>query len=222
MCSERTPLPPLPHPLTRAGSVTESQVALARGSVGEGVDDALHAVSTLLRFVGEDPNRDGLADTPARVAKAYQELTCGYHMNPATLFSAFAGEGYDEMVLETNIPFYSLCEHHMLPFHGKAHVGYVPGDGDKIIGLSKLPRLVEVFSRRLQVQERLTTQVVDALDKYAQPLGAICVIEAEHMCVAMRGVRCAGAITTTSKVSGIFRTQPETRAEAMSLIRRNN
>lgn len=189
------------------------------------MDLALHvnpvesAIETVLRAYGEDPDRDGLRDTPRRVSKAYAELLCGYEQDPGDLFKSFAGEGYDELVLQTNIPFYSLCEHHMLPFIGKAHVGYIPGQGDTIIGLSKLPRLVEIYARRLQVQERLTSQVVEALEKHANPLGAICVVEAEHLCVAMRGVRSSGTSTITSKVSGVFKDQPETRAEAMALIR---
>lgn len=173
-------------------------------------------VAQLLEALDPDHEREGLEETPRRVADAYAELTAGYATDPGAVLTTFPSEGYDEMVLVRDIPVWSLCEHHLLPFTGVAHVGYIPGE--RIIGLSKLPRIVEVFARRLQVQERLTAQVADALVEHLEPLGAICVVEAEHTCMAMRGVRVAGSTTQTSALRGVFKDQPATRAEAMSLI----
>ena len=162
------------------------------------------AVREILLAIGEDPDRDGLQQTPARVARAYAEFFSGLHQD--------AGE-----VLVKDIPFYSTCEHHLVPFHGVAHVGYIPGPDGKVTGLSKLARVVEMYARRPQVQERLTTQVVEALEEHLNPRGAIVVIEAEHMCMSMRGVRKPGAKTVTSAVRGALM-NTATRAEAMSLI----
>ncbi len=175
------------------------------------------AVREILLAIGEDPDRDGLLDTPKRVAKAYAEFFGGLHQDAAEHLSTTFDIEHDEMVLVKDIPFYSTCEHHLVPFHGTAHIGYIPGKGGKVTGLSKLARLVEVFARRPQVQERLTTQIVDALMEHLNPSGAIVVIECEHMCMSMRGVRKPGAKTVTSAVRGQLR-ETATRAEAMSLI----
>ncbi|TAP28826.1 MULTISPECIES: GTP cyclohydrolase I FolE [Micrococcaceae] len=175
------------------------------------------AVREILEAIGEDPNRDGLVDTPNRVAKAYAEFFAGLHQNAAEHLSTTFDIEHDEMVLVKDIPFYSTCEHHLVPFYGSAHIGYIPGKGGKVTGLSKLARLVEVYARRPQVQERLTTQIVDSLVEHLNPAGAIVVIECEHMCMSMRGVQKPGAKTVTSAVRGQLR-ETATRAEAMSLI----
>lgn len=175
------------------------------------------AVREILYAIGEDPDRDGLVETPKRVAKAYAEFFAGIHEDPAEHLSTTFEIEHDELVLVKDIPFYSTCEHHLVPFHGTAHVGYIPGPEGKVTGLSKLARLVEVFARRPQVQERLTTQIVDALMEHLSPRGAMVVVECEHMCMSMRGVRKPGAKTVTSAVRGQLR-EPATRAEAMSLI----
>jgi len=175
------------------------------------------AVREILEAIGEDPNRDGLVDTPNRVAKAYAEFFAGLHQSAAAHLSTTFDIEHDEMVLVKDIPFYSTCEHHLVPFYGSAHIGYIPGKGGKVTGLSKLARLVEVYARRPQVQERLTTQIVDSLVEHLNPAGAIVVIECEHMCMSMRGVQKPGAKTVTSAVRGQLR-ETATRAEAMSLI----
>jgi len=175
------------------------------------------AVREILLAVGEDPDRSGLVDTPKRVAKAYAEVFAGLHQDPAEILSTTFDIAHEEMVLVKDIPFYSTCEHHLVPFHGSAHVGYIPSLDGKVTGLSKLARLVDAFAKRPQVQERLTTQIVDALMKYLNPRGAIVVVECEHMCMSMRGVRKPGAKTVTSAVRGLLH-EPATRAEAMSLI----
>ncbi|WP_425351817.1 GTP cyclohydrolase I FolE [Paeniglutamicibacter terrestris] len=176
-----------------------------------------NAVREILFAIGEDPSRDGLLDTPKRVAKAYSEFFAGLHEDPADHLGTTFDIEHDELVLVKDISFYSTCEHHLVPFHGSAHVGYIPGPEGKVTGLSKLARLVEVYARRPQVQERLTTQIVNALVEHLNPRGAIVVIECEHMCMSMRGVRKPGAKTVTSAVRGQLR-EPATRAEAMSLI----
>ncbi|WP_405898477.1 GTP cyclohydrolase I FolE [Streptomyces sp. NBC_00727] len=175
------------------------------------------AVRELLIAVGEDPDREGLRETPGRVARAYKEILAGLRQEPEDVLTTTFDLGHDEMVLVKDIEIVSLCEHHLLPFHGVAHVGYIPAESGKITGLSKLARLVEVFARRPQVQERLTTQVADSLMRILEARGAIVVIEAEHMCMSVRGVRKPGAKTTTSAVRGQLR-EASTRAEAMSLI----
>ncbi|WP_340377040.1 GTP cyclohydrolase I FolE [Streptomyces sp. SS7] len=188
------------------------------GSIGEFDEKRAEiAVRELLIAVGEDPDREGLKETPARVARAYRELLAGQTQVPEDVLTTTFDLGHDEMVLVKDIEIVSLCEHHMLPFHGVAHVGYIPADTGKITGLSKLARLVEVFARRLQVQERLTTQVADSLMRILEARGVIVVIEAEHMCMSVRGIRKPGAKTTTSAVRGQLR-DATTRAEAMSLI----
>lgn len=171
----------------------------------------------ILAAVGEDPDRDGLLDTPARVARAYDEFFAGLHQDPADVLSAVFELGHEEMVLVKDIELYSMCEHHLVPFHGVAHVAYIPGEGGRVTGLSKLARLVEVYARRPQVQERLTTQIADALVENLGALGVLVVVEAEHLCMSMRGIRKAGARTVTSAVRGVMR-DGTTRAEAMSLI----
>ena len=175
------------------------------------------AVRELLAAVCEDPTRDGLLDTPARVARAYAEMFAGLRQSADEVLSTTFDLGHDEMVLVQDIEVYSTCEHHLVPFHGVAHVGYIPGIDGRITGLSKLARLVDVYAKRPQVQERLTTQVADALVRILEPRGVIVVIQCEHLCMSMRGIRKPGARTTTSAVRGQMR-EPATRAEAMSLI----
>ncbi len=176
------------------------------------------AVVTLLEGIGEDPEREGLLKTPERVAKSLRFLTSGYRQDPEELLmKAVFTESYDEMVLVKDIDIYSMCEHHMLPFFGKAHVAYIP-DG-RIVGLSKIPRVVEVFARRLQVQERLTQQIRDAIQNVLNPRGVAVVIEATHMCMVMRGVQKQNSITTTSAMSGEFMNNQSTRSEFLRLIR---
>lgn len=176
------------------------------------------AVREILEAVGEDPDRDGLVRTPGRVAMMYAEVLAGLHEDPAEHLSVTFEAGHDEMVMVKDIPIYSLCEHHLVPFHGHAHIAYIPGADGRITGLSKLARVVDGFARRPQVQERLTTQVADALALALNPRGVLVVIEAEHLCMGMRGVRKPGAITVTSAVRGIFKENASTRAEAMGLI----
>jgi GTP cyclohydrolase IA len=175
------------------------------------------AVRELLVAIGEDPARDGLRDTPARVARAYAEIFAGMRQTADDVLTTTFDLGHDEMVLVQDIEVYSTCEHHLVPFHGVAHVGYIPGVDGRITGLSKLARLVEVYAKRPQVQERLTTQIADAIVRILEPRGVIVVIQCEHLCMSMRGIRKPGARTTTSAVRGQLR-DPATRAEAMSLI----
>ncbi|MGH3434937.1 MAG: GTP cyclohydrolase I FolE [Sciscionella sp.] len=177
------------------------------------------AVRELLLACGEDPDRSGLRDTPGRVARAYRELFAGLYTDPDKVLAKTFDEGHEELVLVTDIPMYSTCEHHLVPFHGVAHVGYIPNAQGRVTGLSKLARLVDLYARRPQVQERLTSQVADALMRQLQPRGAIVVIDAEHLCMAMRGVRKPGARTTTSAVRGILQTSATSRAEALDLIK---
>ncbi len=175
------------------------------------------AVRELLAAIGEDPDREGLRDTPARVARAYAELTTGIRQRPEDVLTTTFDLGHDEMVLVRDIELWSMCEHHLVPFTGVAHVGYIPASSGKITGLSKLARLVDLYAKRPQVQERLTTQVAEALMDILDARGVIVVIEAEHLCMTMRGVRKAGARTITSAMRGQLR-DPATRAEALSLI----
>ncbi|WP_109506441.1 GTP cyclohydrolase I FolE [Nocardioides speluncae] len=179
------------------------------------------AVRELLAAIGEDPNREGLRDTPRRVARAYAELTAGMRMRPEEVLTTTFDIGHDEMVLVRDIELWSMCEHHLVPFTGVAHVGYIPAESGKITGLSKLARLVDLYAKRPQVQERLTTQVADAMMELLDARGVIVVIEAEHLCMTMRGVRKAGARTITSAVRGQMH-HAATRAEAMALIHRNH
>ena len=186
---------------------------------GAGVDTARAeaAVREFLLAIGEDPDREGLRDTPARVARAAGELFAGLWQDPADVLATDFGLEHDELVLVKDIEVQSTCEHHLLPFHGVAHVGYIPGEHGRVTGLSKLARLVDVYARRPQLQERLTTQVADALVERLHPRGVIVVVECEHSCMTYRGVRKPGAKTVTSAVRGALR-HPATRAEAMSLI----
>ncbi|MGN9792032.1 GTP cyclohydrolase I FolE [Streptomyces sp. NPDC054847] len=178
---------------------------------------AENAVRELLIAVGEDPDREGLRETPARVARAYKEIFAGLWQQPEDVLTTTFDLGHDEMVLVKDIEVYSTCEHHLVPFRGVAHVGYIPSTSGKITGLSKLARLVDVFARRPQVQERMTTQIADSLMEILEPRGVIVVVECEHMCMSMRGIRKPGAKTITSAVRGQLR-DPATRNEAMSLI----
>jgi GTP cyclohydrolase IA len=176
------------------------------------------AVREILLAVGEDPERDGLQETPARVARAIREQFAGLRLEPADVLTTVFDADHEEMVLVRDIELYSTCEHHLVPFIGRAHVGYIPNEKGQITGLSKLARLVDVFARRPQVQERMTSQIADALMATLEPRGAIVIIEAEHLCMSMRGVRKPGAKTVTSAVRGIFLNSESTRAEAMSLL----
>jgi GTP cyclohydrolase I len=177
------------------------------------------AVSELLVAIGEDPERDGLVETPRRVASMYEELFSGLHDDPARHLEVTFAADHDEMVMVRDIPFASLCEHHLVPFLGKAHVAYIPAEDGRITGLSKLARLVDGYARRLQVQERMTTQIADAIAEVLRPRGVLVVIEAEHLCMSMRGVKKPGTVTVTSSVRGLFRSDVATRAEAMQFIR---
>ena len=187
---------------------------------GGGVDRErlIRAVDELLIAIGEDPERDGLLRTPERVADMYAELCSGLHEDPARHLDVRFDADHDELILVRDIPFASLCEHHLMPFSGKAHVGYIPGVDGRITGLSKLARLVDGFARRPQVQERLTTQVADAIEARLNPRGVVVVIEAEHLCMSMRGVKKPGATTVTSAVRGVLRDDAAARAEAMTIL----
>lgn len=176
------------------------------------------AVRQILEAIGEDPDRDGLQDTPARVARFYAEALSGLESGAGRHLAVQFDSDYDEMVMVRDIPFYSLCEHHLVPFMGKAHVGYIPNKEGKITGLSKLARLVDSHARRLQVQERMTVQIADELERALEPRGVLVVIEAEHLCMSMRGVHKPGTMTVTSAVRGIFRSNPATRSEGMRLL----
>jgi GTP cyclohydrolase I len=176
------------------------------------------AVRELLEAIGEDPDRDGLARTPERVAGMYAEIMAGLHTDPASHLTVTFEADHDEMVMVRDIPLYSVCEHHLVPFHGQAHVAYIPGDDGRITGLSKLARLVDGFAKRPQVQERMTAQIADAIERVLEPAGVFVVVEAEHLCMSMRGVRKPGSLTVTSAVRGLFKRNAATRAEAMSLL----
>lgn len=180
-------------------------------------NNVMKLVNDMLTEIGEDPNREGLINTPKRVAEAYEFLTRGYHQEiEEVLNDAIFTEKYDEMVLVKDIDFYSMCEHHMLPIYGKVHVAYIPNG--KIVGLSKIPRIVDVFARRLQVQERMTQQIAETLDKYLQPIGVAVVTEGYHMCMMMRGVEKQNSSATTSAMYGVFKDDAKTRAEFLNLI----
>jgi GTP cyclohydrolase I len=207
-------------PLSRLDSVTDP---ISTDDIDPGelppfdFERAEAAIRELLLAAGENPNRDGLQDTPARVARMYAEIFAGLRQRPEDVLTTTFDIAHDELVLVRDIELWSQCEHHLVPFFGRAHVGYIPADDGKITGLSKLARLVDVYAKRPQVQERLTTQIADALDRILKPRGIIVVIEAEHLCMAMRGVHKPGSRTTTSAVRGQLR-DGATRAEAMSLI----
>jgi GTP cyclohydrolase I len=182
-------------------------------------DKIMEGVRLLLEGIGEDLTREGLAATPERVADMYEEIFSGLVADPAEHLSVTFSEDHQEMVLVRDIPLYSVCEHHLLPFIGRAHVAYVPGKSGHICGLSKLARVVDAYAKRLQVQERMTGQIADTIMDHLDPAGVIVIIEAEHLCMSMRGAMKAGSITTTSAVRGIFKTNAATRAEVMSLIK---
>ena len=176
------------------------------------------AVREILIGIGEDPDRDGLRDTPARVARMYGETCGGLHEDATTHLKVTFDAGHDEMIMVRDIPIYSLCEHHLVPFFGTAHVAYIPDETGRITGLSKIARLADTLARRPQVQERLTTQIADSIESVLGPRGVLVVIEAEHLCMSMRGIRKPGASTVTSAVRGLFRTDPAARAEAMRFV----
>jgi GTP cyclohydrolase I len=185
-------------------------------------DKIVQAVRLILEGIGDDPDRAGIAETPRRVADMYAEVFAGIGKDPVELLTVVAGAGHDEMIMVHDIPLYGVCEHHLIPFVGKAHVAYVPNRDGRITGLSKIARLVDLLSKRLQVQERLTTEIADALDEAIQPRGVFVMIEAEHLCMTMRGVKKPGSITTTSAVRGVFRSDARTRSEALELLRRGH
>ena len=179
------------------------------------------AVREILTAIGEDPDREGLLDTPARVARMYGETCAGLHEDPAQHLKVTFDAGHDEMIMVRDIPVYSMCEHHLVPFFGRAHVAYIPSSDGRVTGLSKLARLVDGFAKRPQVQERLTTQVADAIEAALKPRGVLVVISAEHLCMSMRGIRKAGSSTVTSAVRGVFRSDAAARMEAMQFIDRH-
>ena len=183
-------------------------------------DKIVQAVRLILEGIGDDPDRAGIAETPRRVADMYEEVFAGIGKDPVELLTVVAGAGHDEMIMVHDIPLYGMCEHHVIPFVGKAHVAYVPNRDGRITGLSKIARLVDLLSKRLQVQERLTTEIADALDEAIQPRGVFVMIEAEHLCMTMRGVKKPGSITATSAVRGVFRSDARTRSEALEILRR--
>lgn len=177
------------------------------------------AVNLIIEAIGEDPNREGLKRTPARIADMLEEILSGMNKKADDVLNIIYNEGFDEMILVKDIPFYSMCEHHFLPFIGKAHIAYIPNNG-QIVGLSKLARLVEVFARRFQIQERLTSQVADAMMRILKPKGVLVVFEAEHLCMTMRGVKKPGSHTVTSAIRGVFKRDERTRSEAFNLIKK--
>jgi len=183
---------------------------------GPFVPEVHAAIRTILTYIGEDPDREGLKDTPNRMIFAFSELFSGYHRSVDKLFTTFEADNYDELVLLRGVSFCSFCEHHALPFTGTAHIAYIP-DG-KVIGLSKLARVLEVYTRRLQIQERITKQVTDALDTHLQPLGSACILEAHHACLSCRGVQKQDAVMITSSLTGVFREDGRARSELLQLI----
>jgi GTP cyclohydrolase I len=201
-----------------AGSLAEELQAVAAGHDRVDLDKIERGVRLILEGIGEDLGRDGVRETPARVARMWEEITTGLRTDPTEVLEVVFDESHDELVMVREIPMYSVCEHHLLPFIGKAHVAYIPNEDGRITGLSKLARLVDGLARRPQVQERLTAQIADALVARLEPRGAMVVIEAEHLCMSMRGVRKPGAITVTSAVRGQFRDAMSTRMEAMNLL----
>ena len=200
------------------GSLAEETQAVAAGHARADLDKIERGVRLILEGIGEDLTRPGIRDTPTRVARMYEEITSGLRSDPTEALQVVFEEGHDEMVMVRDIPMYSLCEHHLIPFIGKAHVAYIPNVNGKLTGLSKLARLVDGLSRRPQVQERLTAEIADAIVKRLDPRGAMVVIEAEHLCMSMRGVRKPGSVTVTSAVRGQFRDSMSTRMEAMNLL----
>src|SRR5699024_8229061 len=208
------PEPPL-HSWLHRGAMTDTETT-AEGGVDQPRIEA--AVREILAAIGEDPDREGLLDTPGRVARMYAEICSGLHEDPSIHLRTTFEADHDEMVMVRDIPLYSVCEHHLAPFIGQAHVAYIPNDDGRVIGLSKFARLVDGYARRPQVQERLTTQVADALQRSLDPKGVMVVLEAEHLCMSMRGVRKAGTTTVTSAVRGLFRRSVATREAATRLL----
>jgi GTP cyclohydrolase IA len=200
--------------------VTDTEALRSRPEVEDPVDiDRIErAVREILEAIGEDPDRDGLVRTPRRIAKMYEEIFAGMREDPSHHLTVTFEAEHDEMVMVRDIPLHSMCEHHLVPFAGRAHVAYIPGDDGRITGLSKIARLVDGFAKRPQVQERLTTQIADALVEVLNPSGVLVMIEAEHFCMSMRGVKKPGSLTITSAVRGLFKSNAATRSEAMSLI----
>ena len=203
--------------MTAETQTTDGAAARLRPG-GVDMERVTRAVTEILLAIGDDPDRDGLLDTPRRVAAMYEELFSGLADDPSRHLTVTFAADHDEMVMVRDIPFASLCEHHMVPFIGRAHVAYIPGTDGRITGLSKLARLVDGFARRLQVQERMTTQIADAIESALGPRGVLVVVEAEHLCMSMRGVKKPGTLTITSSVRGLFRSDPATRAEAMQFV----
>jgi GTP cyclohydrolase I len=199
----------------------ETGVALQSPAVKVNQPQLEESVREILANIGEDPQREGLLNTPNRVARMYDELTAGYHVDPVKMVNgAVFNVDYDELVLVKDIDFYSMCEHHMLPFYGKAHVAYIPNG--KVIGLSKIPRIVEMFARRLQIQEQMTSQIAKFLQETLEPQGVAVVIEGAHMCAMMRGVKKENTKMTTSKMTGVFKDNSTTRGEFIQLLRNNS
>ncbi|HEY5244255.1 MAG TPA: GTP cyclohydrolase I FolE [Acidimicrobiales bacterium] len=203
--------------MTAETQTTDGAAARPRPG-GVDTERVTRAVTEILLAIGDDPDRDGLLDTPRRVAAMYEELFSGLADDPSRHLTVTFAADHDEMVMVRDIPFASLCEHHMVPFIGRAHVAYIPGTDGRITGLSKLARLVDGFARRLQVQERMTTQIADAIESALGPRGVLVVVEAEHLCMSMRGVKKPGTLTITSSVRGLFRSDAATRAEAMQFV----
>jgi GTP cyclohydrolase I len=185
-------------------------------------DKIVEGVRAILEGIGEDPSRAGIAKTPERVADMYGEIFAGVGRDPRELITIIEGAGHDEMIMVRDIPLYGVCEHHLIPFAGRAHVAYVPNRDGRITGLSKIARVVDLLSKRLQVQERLTTEIADAVDEALAPRGVFVMIEAEHFCMTMRGVKKPGSLTVTSAVRGVFRSDARTRTEAFELLRRRD
>jgi GTP cyclohydrolase I len=183
-------------------------------------DKIAEGVRPILEGIGDDPSRPGIAATPERVADMFAEVFSGIDVDPREVVTVIPGAGHDEMIMVRDIPLFSMCEHHLIPFAGRAHVAYVPNRDGRITGLSKIARLVDLLSKRPQVQEHLTTQIADALDDALQPRGVFVMIEAEHLCMTMRGIKKPGAVTVTSAVRGVFRNDARTRTEALELLRR--
>ncbi|MGB3770135.1 MAG: GTP cyclohydrolase I FolE [Rhodococcus sp. (in: high G+C Gram-positive bacteria)] len=209
----------VPHVAETSGTGPVDEVSVISGRRFD-QSRAEAAVRELLLAVGEDPEREGLRDTPARVARAYREMFGGLFVDPDEVLGTTFDESHSELVLVRDIPMYSTCEHHLVAFHGVAHVGYIPGPSGRVTGLSKLARVVDLYAKRPQVQERLTTQVADAMMRKLEPRGVIVVMEAEHLCMAMRGIRKPGASTTTSAVRGVFQSSAVSRSEALDLMLR--
>ncbi|MFP4025835.1 MAG: GTP cyclohydrolase I FolE [Thiohalospira sp.] len=182
-----------------------------------GEDTVEQNIVRQLQYIGEDPEREGIKETPRRIVKSWDELYCGYNQSPADVLTTFEADGYDQIILLKDIELYSMCEHHMLPFYGKAHVAYIPDK--KVIGISKLARLVDIFARRMQIQERIGEQVTTALMEYLKPLGAACIIEAKHLCMMARGVGKQNSVMTTSSIKGVFMDKPTAKAELINLIK---